>query len=608
MTRIFISYRRDDTEGEATHIADKLSERFGEDCVFFDRSMRGGDRWRDRIDDALTRCEVMLAIIGRNWCTLKSDAGIRRLEDPDDIVAYEIAAGVQRKVRLIPVLVQRAALPQSAELPERLRSLLGSQAREIRADAFERDFQVLLRDIGGKWLLPSRPVLVSAAVVVVAVAGALAWSLWPQPKPTAPLPPMGRAEGDLQLRLKLNPNLDPKIYARDRLWMYLLEPLRLPKSQLESPKEDVPGIPEFSFKHYMPGEGERFEADLFREVQTSALAKPERTTMCFTRAPNVAASALAAKIECEEGARCTIARDDAGQVRACGDRPASLRTWPFGWSALRSAHAQETSSQEGWIVPSLETLRRRHAGPDAPAYTEVTLTSGPLPALQQAKYVSVGIKVNGRTVWVDGLPADASAVPFDASAGLNLQLGLENLEFSGAQLGFERVELTLRFLDGKTLVREATVPLHYVALRDKTESEPVGDSDLGVRWKAKYVPGPAADRYQIFLMSTPSAEEVERIKRRFDSAGFKSASGNDTLPLVAVIRPPLQDNRNYGLAVGLRQPTGQIRFSFDQATSLLLCGRLNQLSQEHRFVRKNSFRRNIADGRDLKQCATLAQR
>jgi hypothetical protein len=605
MTSIFISYRRDDTEGESTHIADRLQERFGEDNVFFDRTTRGGDRWRERIDGALAKCDVVLAVIGRNWATLETAPGKRRLDDPDDVVAYEIAKALERKVRLIPVLVQRAALPRSAELPERLRGLPDFQAREIRSDAFDRDFQVLLRDIAGRWLLPSRPVLTSAAIAAVVVAGALAWSLWPRPEPPARAAPAARALGDLQLRVRLNPNLDPEVRAADRIWMYLIEPERLPKAQLEAPTLAIPDIPEFKFTYLMPGEGERFEADLVREVQTSALGTPVRTTVCFTRAPNVNAPRLAAKLECEEGARCKVAKDDPGQVRACGERPTS-RSWPFDLSPVAHAHAQEATPQQGWIVPSLETLRRRHAGPDAPAYTEITLASGPLPALAQAKHVSVGIEVNGRTAWVDGLPVDANAVPFDAAKGVDVQLGLENLEFSGAQRGFERVELTLRFLDGRNVIREAKLPLRYVALRDKPDPAPVGEPDLGVRWSAKYIPGPTADRYQIFLLSSPSAEEIERVKQRFDAAGFTVATAKGTLPLVAVIRPPLKENGNYGLALGMRQPTGQIRFSFDEAASVVLCGRLHRIAQEHAFVRKNSFRRNIDDVRDSKQCAAFS--
>jgi hypothetical protein len=606
MTRIFISYRRDDTDGESTHIADKLQERFGQDNVFFDRTMRGGDRWRERIDDALTNCDVMLVVIGRSWAKLES-AGRRRLDDPDDVVAYEIAKALERKVRLIPVIVQRAALPSPAELPERLRGLLESQAREIRSDAFERDFQALLRDIAGRWLLPPRPVLVSAAIVVVVIVGAATWELRRAPPPNpAPVPSAARALGDLDLRLKLNPNLDPKVRAADRIWMYLIEPERLPKAQLEASKQRAPGVSEFSFTYLMPGAGERFEADLVREVEISALALPARTTACFTRAPNVTVPRLAAKLECEEGGRCTIAKDDAGQVRACGDRPTSLRSWPFDLSPAGRAYAEDAKPPETWIVPSLETLRRRHVGPDAPAYTEITLSSGPLPALAQAKQVSVDIKVNGRAALIDGLPADASAVAFDASAGLNLQIGLENLEFSGAQRGFEQVDLTLRFLDGKMLVREVKLPLHYVALRDKPDAAPVGDPDLGVRWSAKYVPGPSADRYQILLLSSTSAEEIERAKQRFDAARFEFATAKGTLPLVAVIRPPLKGNGNYGLALGVRQPTGQIRFSFDEPISAALCVRLHQLSQQQGAVRRNSFRRNIDDVRDSRQCAAFS--
>ena len=124
MAHIFVSYRRGDTEGEAGHIADKLHELFGRDNVFFDSSaMRGGDRWRESIDTALAQCNVILVVIGSRWLTVTTADGQPRLGTADDVVTYEIATALARKVRVIPVLVQRAALPDAADLPAALRGL-----------------------------------------------------------------------------------------------------------------------------------------------------------------------------------------------------------------------------------------------------------------------------------------------------------------------------------------------------------------------------------------------------------------------------------------------------------------------------------------------------
>src|SRR5262245_39189913 len=103
MPHIFISYRRDDTEDISARIADALQERFGEANVFIDSGIKGGEAWRERIDQALASCDVMLVIIGRSWSKVRSADGTQRLAEPGDVVAYEIEAALQRKLRLIPV-------------------------------------------------------------------------------------------------------------------------------------------------------------------------------------------------------------------------------------------------------------------------------------------------------------------------------------------------------------------------------------------------------------------------------------------------------------------------------------------------------------------------
>src|SRR5262249_34489105 len=153
-----------------------------------------------------------------------------------------------------------------------------------------------------------RPVLGGAALVALAGVAAVGWWLRPVPPTPAP-PPQPPAAGaseltDYQVRLKLKHDIDPQIRAADRMWMYVIEPSSdLPKSELKPPKEHAPGIREFSFRYFTPREGERFEADLVREVQTSSLATPIRTTVCVTHRPNVSAP-LTAKLDCNEGERC----------------------------------------------------------------------------------------------------------------------------------------------------------------------------------------------------------------------------------------------------------------------------------------------------------------
>jgi hypothetical protein len=90
MRAIFISYRRDDAEGEAGRLFDDLVARFGEASVFMDvAAIQKGRDFRKAIDESIATCGVLLAVIGTKWVDAKNENGDRRLEDPFDFVRLE---------------------------------------------------------------------------------------------------------------------------------------------------------------------------------------------------------------------------------------------------------------------------------------------------------------------------------------------------------------------------------------------------------------------------------------------------------------------------------------------------------------------------------------
>src|SRR5215211_3935120 len=85
--RIFISYRREDTAYPAGWLYDRLAERFGRAQVFKDvDSIELGDDFVEVITNAVASTDVVLALIGNEWLTIADEAGVPRLEDPDDFV------------------------------------------------------------------------------------------------------------------------------------------------------------------------------------------------------------------------------------------------------------------------------------------------------------------------------------------------------------------------------------------------------------------------------------------------------------------------------------------------------------------------------------------
>ncbi|MDQ3940607.1 MAG: toll/interleukin-1 receptor domain-containing protein [Actinomycetota bacterium] len=129
---IFISYRRSDAAGHAGRLYDRLKDHFGADRIFMDvDTLQPGVDFVDRIDEALGSCGALLAIIGHRWSQAEAPDGRRRLEDPDDFVGLEVGAALRRKIPVIPVLVQRATMPDNDELPEALKPLRRRHAIEL---------------------------------------------------------------------------------------------------------------------------------------------------------------------------------------------------------------------------------------------------------------------------------------------------------------------------------------------------------------------------------------------------------------------------------------------------------------------------------------------
>jgi hypothetical protein len=144
--RIFISYRREETAYPAGWLYDRLAEHFGGGQVFKDvDSIELGDDFVEVITRAVGACDVLLALIGPEWLTITDAQGQRRLDNPADFVRLEIEAALTRNVRVIPILVDGASMPHSADLPETLARLVRRQALELSPSRFAFDSGRLLK-------------------------------------------------------------------------------------------------------------------------------------------------------------------------------------------------------------------------------------------------------------------------------------------------------------------------------------------------------------------------------------------------------------------------------------------------------------------------------
>jgi TonB family protein len=151
---IFISYRRNDSQGEAGRLFDDLAKHFGENGVYMDvAAIEPGRDFRKAIEEGVTKCGVLLVLMGPQWVDAKDERGARRLDDPSDFVRIETASALKRDIPVIPVLVRNARMPSGAQLPDDLKELVYRNCIELTHARWKSDVQLLVdalrRLVGG---------------------------------------------------------------------------------------------------------------------------------------------------------------------------------------------------------------------------------------------------------------------------------------------------------------------------------------------------------------------------------------------------------------------------------------------------------------------------
>jgi hypothetical protein len=146
MPRVFLSYRREDASGHAGRLYDLLAARYGATHVFMDiDAIPLGSEFRETINRAVASCDVLIALIGRDWLDARDADGRRRLDDPDDFVRREIEAALAAGVVVVPASVQGAEFPRPGALPESLVPLTRRQGFQLSDAGWQDDVQRLIR-------------------------------------------------------------------------------------------------------------------------------------------------------------------------------------------------------------------------------------------------------------------------------------------------------------------------------------------------------------------------------------------------------------------------------------------------------------------------------
>lgn len=183
---IFISYRRDDTSGYAGRLHDALTRALGDDKVRLDvDDFAAGGEFAVDAKEMVARSDVLLALIGKRWA---EGPNATRLADPADLLRHEIETALEKGVRVIPVLVDGAKLPDAASLPESLHPLLQRNAFELSERRWDYDVNDLvatlrrstsrgsadgdaIAGVGGRSVHPWRLAVAAAVVAALLIAG-----------------------------------------------------------------------------------------------------------------------------------------------------------------------------------------------------------------------------------------------------------------------------------------------------------------------------------------------------------------------------------------------------------------------------------------------------
>ncbi|GEM_PF-1561609 len=154
--RIFISYRRADSQTITDRIYERLAATFGKENVFQDVfDIEYGQDFRRVLKEQVGSCDILLVVIGKQWLTVKEidpatgqETDQPRLFNPDDSVRIEVETGLSREndTLVIPVLVNDAGMPLAARLPDSLKALSYLNAAPVRNNPyFDEDIARLIR-------------------------------------------------------------------------------------------------------------------------------------------------------------------------------------------------------------------------------------------------------------------------------------------------------------------------------------------------------------------------------------------------------------------------------------------------------------------------------
>lgn len=143
-----MNYRMQEQPGYATLLYQELTSRFGDEAVFLaSASIQAGDDFARSIYRNLRQCTILLAVIGNRWLEFGSVGREHVRDGTFDWVHTEIAEAFRLGVRVIPVLIDDADLPDETALSLDIAALSRCQYTRLRHYSIRADLAQLIEQL-----------------------------------------------------------------------------------------------------------------------------------------------------------------------------------------------------------------------------------------------------------------------------------------------------------------------------------------------------------------------------------------------------------------------------------------------------------------------------
>lgn len=427
------------------------------------------------------------------------------------------------------------------------------------------------------------------AIVINAVESTSTPQQWPEPI-------------DFRFNFKRTTSTDPKFYS---------ENVRLNLIARERPlsrritMQDAQDMAYYQYDVPYPRAGEVIRGTIVAERLGNSrlsLKPPVVTEFCVKQPAKLPKHREIAYdiFDCIEGKSCKPSPQTTTWLDTCDAKPIAgsydVLDWLIGTAhaaeppAAPAVEAAKSPAAPFWHVPSLQTLAGSKQ--EGVGYTLFTIQTDAF-LKQDVNAVEVDVRVNNVPVLEDGLPPQLRPVPNDPDGPYKYNFALQSLNFQGAVNGCDRIDIKLTPQQGKGKALQTA--LAYVALRDVApRTQKLGDATL--TWSASYIVPTQAWRYYAVVHSYAfAAHNSDGRKAAVASAG-KDKKLLDALQLkygelklVGVIRPPRtvnsQGSAAYGMAIGLVQDDGQVRFTFSQREASKLANFVLDQRRRHAKLR-----------------------